>query len=83
MRTPPITQAMEPQFLKEVLNTLFSVEETEEESFRDRGTPEWKEEYNVTTSEVIKTIKKMGNRKASGPDGVPGVVVKTASQELS
>lgn len=59
------------------------MEETEDEPFQDKGIPEWKEEHNVTTSEVIKAIKRMGNKKVPGPDGVPGIVVKTASQELS
>lgn len=82
-RTPPITQAMEPQFLKRVLNTLFPTENAVDEPFQSRGTSVWKEEYCVTASEVAVAIKKIGNRKAPGPDGIPGVVIKSISQELS
>lgn len=44
---------------------------------------EWREENNVTEAEVKMAISKMKSRKAPGPDGIPGSVVRIVGLEFS
>lgn len=82
-RTAPITQAMEPVFLRKVLRTLFPIGEEEVEPSQLDEIPDWREEDRMTKEEISLAIKKMRNCKAPGPDGIMGSVIKLVSMELN
>lgn len=72
---------MDPQFLNEVLGSLFSIR-------RGRPSDSWgpelppsggkapgrTEDIGVTGKELVAAVKKLRINKASGPDGVPGKI---------
>lgn len=83
-RTPPLTQTLEPEFRRRVLRTLFPQEEREREiPLPDTEQQTWDNSLDVTESEVIHHAKRIGDRKAPGPDGIPEKIVKVACNILS
>lgn len=69
-RTPPLTRTMDSGFRERVLSTLFPAEEGDGPPFPLLDTEEtWEEEMEVTAYEVERAAKKIGERKAPGPDG--------------
>ncbi|XP_071653351.1 uncharacterized protein [Temnothorax longispinosus] len=82
--TPPVTESVEPEFLEEVVNTLFPDDPGE----RVNGGPDppmtdWSEEFEVSMDEMKKAAKKWKAGKAPGPDGVPGKAWSLATGELA
>lgn len=83
-RTPPITQQLEPGFRRRVLSTLFPQEEEERETpFQEVDQQTWDSSLNVTEGEVTHLAKRIGDKKAPGPDGIPGKIIKAACNILS
>lgn len=79
-RAPPLTRTMDSGFRERMLRTLFPAEEGDEPPFPTQDTEEsWDENMEVTAHEVERAAKKIGNRKAPGPDGIHGKVLKIAS----
>ncbi|XP_011858169.1 PREDICTED: uncharacterized protein LOC105555737 [Vollenhovia emeryi] len=87
---PPTVESLRVEFLDRVVDTLFPV------AARRRGTAlgevedpeeeeplqEWCEEMAVSGEEVVRAARKLKARKAPGPDGIPGVIWKIATEEL-
>lgn len=83
-RAPPLTQTLEPEFRRRVLRTLFPQGEREREiPLPDAEQLTWDSSLDVTEDEVIHHAKRIGNRKAPGPDGIPGKIAKLAYNILS
>lgn len=77
-----MTEALDPQFIDEVLGTLFSDRDGVDNPIPVNGPLEWDEKLEVTPKELGDAIKRLGSRKALGLDGIPGRVLALASGEL-
>ncbi|KMQ94087.1 reverse transcriptase [Lasius niger] len=69
---PPITETLDPPFLEEILTALFSTKEYEGEPIPLKEPPMWDEEYGIIQGEIGEAVKRLGTRKAPGPDSIPG-----------
>lgn len=82
-RAPPLTQTMGPGLKDRVLRTLFPREANREDPFPEYEQQIWDESLAVTEEEVMHFAKRIKDRKAPGPDGIPGKIVKITSGILS
>ncbi|KAI4476936.1 hypothetical protein M0804_013116 [Polistes exclamans] len=72
-RTPPVSKALEPETVLEVVQGLFTDGPTEPTPDADRGQGENGD--IVTTEEIAQAASRILSGKAPTPDGVPGIVV--------
>ncbi|XP_071578221.1 uncharacterized protein [Temnothorax nylanderi] len=70
--TPPLTETLDPQFAGRVVDTLFPEGDGGAVLFPEVHVPEWDEELRVPGKELERAIKRVRQRKAPGPDGIPG-----------
>lgn len=82
-RAPPLTQTMEPGLKNRVLNALFPQEIGRESPFSEYIEQDWDRSFVVTEKEVLQFAKRIKDRKAPGPDGIPGRIIKIACGILS
>ncbi|XP_076393336.1 uncharacterized protein LOC143265394 [Megachile rotundata] len=72
---PPLTESLNPQFLEQVVGTLFlqGVDNAPPASTSDPVI--WSDELGVTDEELAVALKRLGAKnRTPGPDGVPGRV---------
>lgn len=82
---PPLTETLDPEFVKEVINTLFP-EDEENEGYLDPPSPnhEWTEELEIKAEELEKAMKRgLKGNTAPGPDGIQKRIWALASKELA
>lgn len=82
-KTPPLTTIMESWFKRRVLLTLFPHEDNEAVSFPAIESQTWDESFGISEDEIMHYAKKIKDKKAPGPDGIPGKVIKVASGVLT
>ncbi|XP_032690139.1 uncharacterized protein LOC116853267 [Odontomachus brunneus] len=71
--SPPLTEEMDPQRVEEIVETLFPGHNYILPPYE--GPPaEWHDELGVTVAEITRVAKRLGGKKALGPNGVPRVV---------
>lgn len=81
-RAPPLTRTMDSGLRGRVLCTLFPAEEDQQLPFAPMSAEDeavTMENTEVTVYEVEMAAKRIKDRKAPGPDGIPGRAVKIAS----
>lgn len=63
--------------------TLFPQEERRETPFPAIEEQDWDDTFQVTECELLHLVKRIKEKKAPGPNGIPGKVVKMASGVLT
>jgi hypothetical protein len=64
-----LTESLDPQFLREVVSTLFPL--GEEVATPPEQPPEWHPEVEVSGQELNAAVRRMCFKNTAGPDGVP------------
>ena len=72
--TPPTTEALDPEFLGDVLHALFPrAEETPRPPPRPPDPSEWTRDRGVSAEELGRAMRRLGAKNTvPGPDGIPG-----------
>lgn len=81
---PPLTETLDPAFVKEV--TLFSNRDEETEGYFDPPSQnqEWTDDMEIEMEELAKAIKRgLKGNTAPGPDGIQKRIWALASRELA
>lgn len=78
---PPLTETLDPCFMKRIVDALFPRGDILQEPIPDIEY-EWKEEDEISLTEIRRAVKRIGTRKAPGPDGIPGKAWKVGQGEL-
>lgn len=84
-RTPPLTEVLEPEFTRRIINTLFPKWNGQILPLDPPGeSPDWMEELEIQKEELSRAIKKGfgGKNTAPGPDGLQKKALALASNVL-
>lgn len=75
--TPPATETLDTPVLEQIVDTLFP-------RGVERSTLEWgpgfdgphdiTEDLEISSEELARAVRRIGSRKAPGPDGIPGKI---------
>jgi len=83
MRAPvaPTCETLSPDLMDRVIAGLFPVR-VEDAPSLDRPMEDWDPAWDIMEDEVAAVVKKLG-RKAPGPDGIPGMVIRRTAEFLT
>ena len=72
--TPPTTEALDPEFLRDVLHALFPrADEAPRPPPRPPDPSDWSRDKGVSAEELSRAMRRLGAKNtAPGPDGIPG-----------
>lgn len=83
---PPLTETLEPEFVKDVVATLFPTRNDRDEFHPDPPSQdqEWTEDMEIGMGELMRAIKRgLKGNTTPGPDGIQKRVWVLASQKLA
>lgn len=66
---PGLTEILEKETLKKLITKLFS-RETEKAEIRETRVETWKEEWEISATELCDVIKRKKRNTTPGPDGI-------------